>query len=124
MSGVLGTMAYKNYFGNPVSYRQGAITASMPAGSLVGSLFSSFLADRYSRKVALQISCVLWIIGSILMTAAQNIPMLCIGRVICGLCVGIASSVVPIYQSEIAPKEIRGRVVSLQQWAITWGILM
>ncbi|KAM7184610.1 high-affinity glucose transporter, partial [Rhypophila sp. PSN 637] len=124
MSGVLGTMAYKQYFGYPVSYRQGAITASMPAGSLVGSLFSSFLADRYSRKVALQISCVLWILGSILMTAAQNIPMLCIGRVICGLCVGIASSVVPIYQSEIAPKEIRGRVVSLQQWAITWGILI
>lgn len=50
--------------------------------------------------------------------------MLCAGRVIAGLCVGIASSVVPIYQSEIAPKEIRGRVVSLQQWAITWGILI
>jgi len=36
MSGVLGTQAYKNYFHNPVSYRQGGITASMPAGSLVG----------------------------------------------------------------------------------------
>jgi len=31
---------------------------------------------------------------------------------------------VPVYQAEIAPKEIRGRVVSLQQWAITWGILI
>jgi sugar porter (SP) family MFS transporter len=124
MSGVLGTQAYKRYFNNPVSYAQGGITASMPAGSLVGSLASSFIADKYSRKVALQFSCVLWIIGSILMTAAQNIPMLCVGRVICGLCVGIASSIVPVYQSEIAPKEIRGRVVSLQQWAITWGILI
>jgi len=124
MSGVLGTQAYKRYFNNPVSYAQGGITASMPAGSLVGSLASSFIADKYSRKVALQFSCILWIIGSILMTAAQNIPMLCVGRVICGLCVGIASSIVPVYQSEIAPKEIRGRVVSLQQWAITWGILI
>ena len=124
MSGVLGTQAYKRYFGNPVSYTQGAITASMPAGSLVGSLFSWYVADKYSRKVALQFSCVLWIIGSIFMTAAQNIGMLCLGRVICGLCVGMASSIVPVYQSEIAPKEIRGRVVSLQQWAITWGILM
>ncbi|KAM5362602.1 hypothetical protein ACJZ2D_012431 [Fusarium nematophilum] len=124
MSGVLGTEAYKQYFDNPRSYRQGAITASMPAGSLVGSLFSSFLADRYSRKVALQISCVLWILGSILQCASQNIGMLCTGRVIAGFCVGIASAVVPVYQSEIAPKEIRGRVVSLQQWAITWGILI
>ncbi|KAL2015958.1 hypothetical protein VTK56DRAFT_4493 [Thermocarpiscus australiensis] len=124
MSGVLGTQAYKRYFGNPVSYAQGGITAAMPAGSLVGSLLSSFVADKFSRKVALQVSCVLWIIGSILMCAAQNIPMLCVGRVICGFGIGIASSIVPVYQSEIAPKEIRGRVVSLQQWAITWGILI
>jgi MFS family permease len=47
--------------------------------------------------------------------------MLVVGRVVAGLCVGIASSICPVYQSEIAPKEIRGRVVSLQQWAITWG---
>lgn len=50
--------------------------------------------------------------------------MLVCGRVISGLCIGIASTVVPVYQSEIAPKEIRGRIVTLQQWAITWGILI
>lgn len=50
--------------------------------------------------------------------------MLVVGRVIAGVCVGIASSICPVYQAEIAPKEIRGRVVSLQQWAITWGILI
>ena len=47
-----------------------------------------------------------------------------VGRIVAGLSVGIASSIVPVYQAEIAPKEIRGRVVSLQQWAITWGILI
>ncbi|KAK6083969.1 glucose transporter [Seiridium cupressi] len=124
MSGVLGTQAYIRYFDNPVSYRQGGITCSMPAGSLVGSLVSSFIADKYSRKVALQVSCVLWIIGATIQCAAHNVGMLCAGRVIAGLCVGIASSIVPVYQSEIAPKEIRGRIVSLQQWAITWGILI
>lgn len=50
--------------------------------------------------------------------------MLVGGRTVSGLGVGIASSVGPIYQSEIAPKEIRGRIVALQQWAITWGILI
>jgi MFS family permease len=50
--------------------------------------------------------------------------MLVVGRVVAGLCVGISSSICPVYQAEIAPKEIRGRVVSLQQWAITWGILI
>jgi len=38
--------------------------------------------------------------------------------------VGLTSSVVPVYQSEIAPKNHRGRIVSLQQWAITWGIMI
>ena len=59
-----------------------------------------------------------------LQTATNGIPLLVIGRVASGLSVGIASSIVPVYQAEIAPKEIRGRVVSLQQWAITWGILI
>jgi MFS family permease len=64
MAGVLGTQAYKRYFHNPRSYGQGAITAAMPFGSLVGALASSFIADKYSRKIAIQIASVIWIIGS------------------------------------------------------------
>jgi MFS family permease len=59
-----------------------------------------------------------------LQTCANGIPMLVAGRAIAGICVGIASAVVPVYQAEIAPREIRGRVVTLQQWAITWGIFI
>ncbi|TVY35197.1 MFS glucose transporter [Lachnellula subtilissima] len=124
MSGVLGTQAYKVYFGNPVSYRQGGITCAMPFGSLVGALSSSYVADRYSRRASIQIASIFWIVGSIIQCASQDIAMLVVGRVVAGVCVGIASSICPVYQAEIAPKEIRGRVVSLQQWAITWGILI
>lgn len=124
MSGVLGTNAYKNYFNHPLGTRQGGITAAMPAGSLVGSLISSYLGDYFSRKIAIQVGGVIWVIGSIIQACSQNVPMLIVGRVIAGICVGITSSLVPVYQSEIAPKEIRGRIVSLQQWAIAWGILI
>jgi len=44
--------------------------------------------------------------------------------VINGFCVGICSSQVPVYLAEISPKTVRGRIVALQQWSITWGILM
>jgi MFS family permease len=64
MSGVLGTMAYKRYFGHPVSYRQGGITSAMPFGSLLGALSSSYIADRYSRRTGIQIASVFWVIGS------------------------------------------------------------
>jgi len=124
MSGALGTPAYKNYFGNPSGTRQGGITASMPAGSLVGALSSSFLADRLSRRNAVQIAALIWIVGAILQAASNGVALLCVGRLIGGYAIGICSAIVPVYQAEIAPKEIRGRVVSLQQWAITWGILI
>jgi sugar porter (SP) family MFS transporter len=124
MSGVLGTNAYKNYFHHPVSAVQGGITASMPAGSFLGALASSFIADHLSRRTAIQVAALIFILGATLQCSAQNIAHLCVGRVIAGVAIGIASSIVPVYQAEIAPKEIRGRVVSLQQWAITWGILI
>ncbi|KAF2431229.1 high affinity glucose transporter [Tothia fuscella] len=124
MSGVLGTNAYKQYFHNPVSSTQGGITASMPAGSFCGALLSSFIADRFSRKAAIQIAALIFMLGAALQCSAQNIGHLCVGRVVAGVAVGIASAMVPVYQAEIAPRQIRGRVVSLQQWAITWGILI
>lgn len=115
MSGVLGTSAYKRYFQTPYSTTQGYITAAMPGGSLVGALASSFIADKYSRKLAIQVACVIFVLGAVIQSACTGRAMLVTGRAISGVGVGIASSVVPIYQSEISPKEIRGRVVSLQQ---------
>ena len=50
--------------------------------------------------------------------------MLVVGRFINGLCVGIASAQVPVYISELAQPNKRGRMVGTQQWAITWGILI
>ena len=83
MSGVLGTYAYTNcqsqylrilgkcgvntvnaVFNVQGGYRQGGITCAMPAGSLVGALASSFIADRFSRKTAIQVAAVIWIVGS------------------------------------------------------------
>lgn len=122
MSGALGTPAYKRYFDNPSGTRQGGITAAMPAGSLFGALSSSFIADRLSRRVAIQIGALIWIIGAIFQAASNGVALLCVGRVVGGYAIGICSAMVPVYQAEIAPKNIRGRVVSLQQWAITWGI--
>lgn len=64
MSGVLGTNAYKNYFNHPVSSAQGGITASMPAGSFFGALISSFIADRLSRKAAIQVAAAIFMLGA------------------------------------------------------------
>lgn len=64
MSGVLGTPAYTHYFQVNGQIKQGGITCAMPAGSFFGALASSFIADRLSRRAAIQVSAVIWIIGS------------------------------------------------------------
>ncbi|KAI1121916.1 high-affinity glucose transporter [Nemania abortiva] len=134
MSAIIATMPYKcqyNAQGNdPVTGQcrgpdpslQGGITAAMPGGSWLGALFSGWISDRFGRKTSIQIGAVIWIIGCIIVAASVNIPMLVVGRIINGFSVGICSAQVPVYISEISPPSKRGRLIGMQQWAITWGI--
>lgn len=82
------------------------------------------ISDTFGRKKAIMLGCCIWIVGSIIISASQNIGMLIVGRVINGFCVGICSAQVPVYISELALPSIRGRLVGAQQWAITWGIMI
>jgi MFS family permease len=129
MSAILPTQQYKCYFnqsGNPGtctgpnSNTQGGITASMAGGSWLAALVSGYITDILGRKKAIMIGAVIWIIGSAVSAASQNIGMLIAGRVINGFAVGICSAQVPVYVSELAQPTKRGLVVGLQQWAITW----
>ncbi|KAK9428197.1 general substrate transporter [Lipomyces doorenjongii] len=124
MSGIIATEQYKRYFGNPLGMRQGSITSSMAGGSVFGALSSSFLGDRFSRKVAIQFGAALWCVGVTVQSTSSGVAMLIVGRIISGLGVGISSTLVPIYQSEIAPRRFRGRIVAFQQFAITCGIMI
>jgi len=96
----------------------------MSAGSFAGSLVAGYLSDRLGRRKAIQIGAVIWIVGSIVQATTTSVAQLVIGRIINGVCVGITSSQVPVYLAEVSPKHIRGRIVGLQQWAITWGIMI
>ncbi|KXT10627.1 hypothetical protein AC579_6620 [Pseudocercospora musae] len=132
MSAIIAGKGYLCYFNQggtdeclgPDSSVQGGITASMAGGSWLASLVSGFISDAYGRKTSIMIGAVIWVIGCIIVAASQNIPMLIVGRIINGFCVGICSAQVPVYISEIAPPTKRGRLVGAQQWAITWGILI
>jgi len=124
MSAWIGTKQYNEYFNHPDSNLQGIITASMSAGSFFGALLAGYLSDKLGRKKALMIASLIWIIGSVVTCSAQNVAHLIVGRVINGICVGITSSQVPVYLAELSPKNIRGRIVGIQQWAIEWGILI
>ncbi|KAF5585527.1 monosaccharide transporter [Fusarium pseudoanthophilum] len=123
MSAWIGSDQYLDYFNSPGSTEQGGITASMSAGSFVGALVAGGIADKLGRRKALMIACLFWIAGAVLQCSAQNVGHLIVGRVVSGVAVGITSSQVLVYLAELAPSDIRGRIVGIQQWSIEWGEL-
>ncbi|KAJ2599596.1 hypothetical protein EV177_007300 [Coemansia sp. RSA 1804] len=124
MSSIQEMEHFNEYYGYPNALTIGIIVASLTIGCFVGSLLSAPLADRYSRKLTILIGAMVCTTGSAITYASVNRAMLIAGRFVNGVSIGFLSSVVPMYQSETSPPANRGRMVSLQQWAITWGIFI
>ena len=82
------------------------------------------MCSTTGRKFGIIFATLIFSAGVAMQTAATAIPLFFAGRCIAGLGVGLISVMVPMYQSECAPKWIRGAVVSGYQWAITIGLLL
>ena len=96
----------------------------MPGGAFIGANVAGYVSNRFGRKPSIIIATIFWVIGCALSAAAQGVGMLVVGRIISGISVGLASSTVPLYQAEVTAPAVRGRYIALQQWSITWGILI
>ena len=102
---------------------QGFLVSSVLIGAVIGAATNGILADIFGRKKIIMATAVIFILGSILCAFAPNVYVLILSRIFVGFAVGIVNFVVPLYLSEISPKNLRGTLVSLYQWAITAGIL-
>ncbi|KAL1936245.1 hypothetical protein VTP01DRAFT_379 [Rhizomucor pusillus] len=104
--------------------QNGFVVSILELGAWAGSWIVGYFADRISRKYSIVLFCVIFLLGSSIQGGAQTINYLYGGRFVTGMAVGALSMLVPLYQSEIAPPEFRGSLVSLQQLAVTLGILI
>jgi len=96
--------------------------ASMLLGCAVGALFAGVLADVLGRKTLLIISSVFFIVSAWGSGVSESSLEFVVYRILGGLAVGAASIMAPAYISEIAPARIRGRLASIQQIAIIFGL--
>jgi MFS transporter, SP family, galactose:H+ symporter len=103
---------------------QGALVSILPLGAMAGGLLAGRLADALGRRRTLIADAVLFLAAIGLSVAAPSYAVLLAARGLVGLAVGIASSAVPLYLSELAPPHARGRLVTLNQLTITTGILV
>lgn len=102
----------------------GIAMASALYGTVVGSLIGGWPADRFGRKATLLWIGVLYLVGAVGSALALNVVIFIIARVIGGLGIGISTVVAPMYISEIAPPQHRGRLAGMFQFNIVFGILI
>ena len=120
---ISGALLFINESWNLADTTQGLLVSSVLIGAVIGAATNGVLADIFGRKKIIMATAIIFIVGSVLCAFAPNIYVLIASRIFVGFAVGIVNFVVPLYLSEIAPKQLRGTLVSLYQWAITAGIL-
>jgi SP family myo-inositol transporter-like MFS transporter 13 len=73
------------------------ITSVTSGGAFVGAIFAGATADRYGRKVAIYVGCVLFTVGAIIQAASFSVAQMTVGRVVVGFGVGSAAMIIPLY---------------------------
>src|SRR5215469_2326531 len=105
-------------------FAEEVLVSAALVGAVCGSILSGRFTDLLGRKRAILITAVIFTVGSILCAVAGNIEVLILGRLAVGVAIGVASYTAPLYIGEMAPPKLRGALVTLNQLAITSGILL
>ncbi|CAF1459277.1 unnamed protein product [Adineta ricciae] len=100
------------------------IVSILSAGTFIGALLGYPSSDYLGRRRGLILAYLIFSVGVILQIIIEQFHAFIFGRFITGLGLGIVSCILPIYQSECAPKQIRGALVSTYQLCITLGLLV
>ncbi len=118
------------------AFVHGATVSSALIGCIIGGAISGLISNRLGRKNSLLIAAILFFISALgsgfpeTLFFTKGEPSMGLlftfnfYRIIGGIGVGLASAICPVYIGEIAPADIRGRLVSFNQFAIIFGMLV
>lgn len=102
---------------------EGFVTSSLLFGAAAGALVGGRLSDAFGRRPTIIGLAILFFTGAVACSLAPGVEILLIGRVLLGLGVGGASTVVPVFLAELAPYEIRGALAGRNEFMIVTGQL-
>lgn len=119
---ISGALLYLRESFHLTSTTQEIAVSAVLVGAILGALLAPHLSDALGRRITLIITALIFTLGAILTALSPNLGIFILWRIIVGVSIGIAASVVPSYISEIAPSRWRGMMVTLYQLAITVGI--
>src|SRR3954470_23135127 len=101
----------------------GIVISSLVFAAAVGALLGGKLSDAWGRRKTIILLAVLFFVGTLFVVFSPNFGLLVTGRILVGLGVGGASTLVPVYLAELAPYEIRGSITGGNKLAIVTGQL-
>ncbi|KAJ6133465.1 hypothetical protein N7471_008680 [Penicillium samsonianum] len=124
ITSTIGQTEFIKYFSHPSDTVTGGIVSAFQGGAILGTIINIFTGDRLGRKRSVFAGACISCFGCALQAGAVNMTMLILGRLIAGVAVGMLTSVVPMYASEIAESPSRGMMSGLLQWMLSWGYLV
>src|SRR5580704_12279347 len=113
---------YFNLSGDAGVLKLGLAVSCLGWGVLGGTAASGFLSDRFGRRNVLSVTALLFAGSALLSALTTQFGLFVVSRVIGGIAVGGAILIAPVYIAEIAPSNLRGTLVSLNQLMIVTGI--
>ncbi len=96
----------------------------MLIGAIIGAILGGIFADRIGCRWSIIGSAAAFILGSLIASVSADKFVLLVGRILVGMAIGVASFIVPMYISEMAPPQARDAMTSLNQVGVTFGILV
>ncbi|OAA71038.1 General substrate transporter [Akanthomyces lecanii RCEF 1005] len=114
MSGIITGPYFIDYFGHPSKAAVGTMVAILEIGAFISSLIVGRLGDVIGRRRTILYGSCIFFVGGALQTMATSMTMMMFGRIIAGLGVGMLSTIVPVYQSEISPPHNRGKLACIE----------
>jgi sugar porter (SP) family MFS transporter len=115
---------FQSYFELTSESQIGWANSCALIGCLAGALIAGALSDRFGRKRLLIVAALLFATTSIGNGLAGNFTIFITWRICGGLAIGLASNLSPMYIAEVAPAQIRGRLVAINQLTVVIGILL
>lgn len=102
---------------------EGVVTSSLLFGAAFGAVLGGRIADGWGRRRTILLLAVTFFVGTLVCVAAPTFAVIVVGRVLLGLAVGGASTVVPVFLAELAPYEVRGSLSGRNELMIVIGQL-
>lgn len=114
---------FEKYFHVATALQSGWANSCALIGCFVGALVAGALSDKFGRKRLLIVSAVLFAVSSIGNALAPTLLIFVAWRILGGVAIGLASNLSPMYIAEVAPAQMRGKLVSINQLTIVIGVL-